>query len=65
MSTSGFRLKDDLHINNLTLLKLLEGKQEGLFHILEKGAVYEISRVQISADFNSSAWVARTMHSQR
>ena len=65
MSTSGFRLKDDLHINNLTLLKLLEEKQEGLFDILEKGAVYEISRVQISADFNSSAWVARTMHSQR
>ena len=65
MSTSAFRLKDDLHIHNITLLKLMEEKHQRLFAVLEKGAVYEILRVQISADFNSSAWVARTMHSQR
>ena len=65
MSTTGFRLKDHLHIENITLVQLMEEKHLGLFAILEKGAVYEIMRVQISANFNSSAWVARTMHSQR
>ncbi|GAQ82525.1 hypothetical protein KFL_001140130 [Klebsormidium nitens] len=33
--------------------------------VLKRGLMHEVRRVQLSADFESSAWVAREQHSQR
>ena len=40
-------------------------KARQVLAVVTRGAVHEVMRVQISADFDTSAWVARDMHSQR
>ena len=62
---NGFRRGDEMHVCIAPLSKLLEPKQEQLLYVIQRGAIHEVLRVQISADFRSSAWIARDMHSQR
>ncbi|XP_057832153.2 uncharacterized protein LOC131042847 [Cryptomeria japonica] len=62
---NGFRRGDEMHVCIAPLSKLLEPKQEQFLYVIQRGAIHEVLRVQISADFRSSAWVARDMHSQR
>lgn len=62
---NGFRRGDEMHVCIAPLLKLLEPTQERFLYVIQRGTVHEVLRVQISADFRTSAWIARDMHSQR
>eukprot|EP01018_Ginkgo_biloba_P017719 Gb_39650 [translate_table: standard] len=61
----GFRRSDEMHVRIASLAELLKPKQQELLNVLQRGTVHEVLRVQISADFRTSAWIAREMHSQR
>ncbi|XP_024528463.1 uncharacterized protein LOC9631098 isoform X2 [Selaginella moellendorffii] len=63
--SNGFRRRDEMHMKIASLYELTEPRQRFLFKVMERGTVHEVLRVQISADFKSSAWVWRDMHSQR
>lgn len=68
MGRGGFRLRDDMRTATLSLRDIAlasRTRDSWLLPLLERGTVYEILRIQISADFTSSAWVGRDMHSQR
>eukprot|EP00897_Mesotaenium_endlicherianum_P006911 jgi/Mesen1/6248/ME000323S05378 len=70
MARGGFRLRDAMHTSTLDLDHLTNsaaGRSSGHLQlmILERGILHEVLRVQVSADFRTSAWVARSMHSQR
>lgn len=62
---NGFRRGDEMHVSIASLIKLLEPKQEQFLYVIQRGIVHEVLRVQISADFRTSAWIARDMPSQR
>lgn len=62
---NGFRRRDDMHICTASMDELADPANRHLLNVMERGTVHEVLRVQISADFKSSAWVARDMHSQR
>lgn len=62
---NGFRRGDQMHVVIASLTKLLEPKQEQFLCVIQRGIMHEVLRVQISADFRTSAWIARDMHSQR
>lgn len=68
MGRGGFRLRDDMRTATLTLRDIAAGGDASrggwLLPLLERGKVHEILRIQISADFNSSAWVGRVIYSQ-
>ena len=63
--TNGFRRRDEMHVRNVSISALAEPESVALFQVLDRGTLHEVLRVQISADFESSAWVQRDMHSQR
>lgn len=62
---NGFRRRDEMQIRMASIANLTEPESVPLFQILDRGTLHEVLRVQISADFESSAWVQRDMHSQR
>ena len=62
---NGFRRRDEMHVRMASMSTLAEPESVGLFQVLDRGTLHEVLRVQISADFESSAWVQRDMHSQR
>lgn len=62
---NGFRRGDEMNVCIASLFKLLEPKQEQFLYVIQRGIMHEVLRVQISADFRTSAWIARDMHSQR
>jgi len=62
---NGFRRQDEMHVRKVLMSTLTEPDSTPLFHVLDRGTLHEVLRVQISADFESSAWVQRDMHSQR
>ncbi|GBG76089.1 hypothetical protein CBR_g21749 [Chara braunii] len=57
----GYRRRDEMQVIN----KQLADCCNDVVHILERGAMHEVRRIQISADFQSSAWVGREHHWQR
>jgi hypothetical protein len=77
----GFRRRDEfLVIPDVSLATVLTSHVEGMqsgspdgeqpigpraLKILKRGLMHEVRRVQLSADFESSAWVSREQHSQR
>ncbi|KAH7373482.1 hypothetical protein KP509_17G058900 [Ceratopteris richardii] len=63
--TNGFRRHDEMHMQIASLLTLAELEAPSFLEVIDRGTRHEVLRVQISADFESSAWVARSMHSQR
>lgn len=63
--TNGFRRHDEMHIRITSLNDLTEIGRMHLLEVIDRGTLHEVLRVQISADFKSSAWIARSMHSQR
>ncbi|KAI5084447.1 hypothetical protein GOP47_0000616 [Adiantum capillus-veneris] len=63
--TNGFRRHDEMHMRISSLLTLAELEPPSFLEVIDRGTLHEVLRVQISADFESSAWVARSMHSQR
>ncbi|MCO5594994.1 hypothetical protein L7F22_049031 [Adiantum nelumboides] len=63
--TNGFRRHDEMHMRIASLLTLAELEPPSFLEVIDRGTLHEVLRVQISADFESSAWVARSMHSQR
>lgn len=63
--TNGFRRHDEMHMRISSLLTLAELEPPSFVEVIDRGTLHEVLRVQISADFESSAWVARSMHSQR
>ncbi|CAK9208284.1 unnamed protein product [Sphagnum tenellum] len=62
---NGFRRRDEMHLHTTSLYLLTELENNSVFQVLDRGILHEVLRVQISADFGSSAWVSRCMHSQR
>ncbi|KAJ7532649.1 hypothetical protein O6H91_13G036700 [Diphasiastrum complanatum] len=62
---NGFRRQDEMHVKMASLLELTEPSQNVLLQVIKRGTLHEVLRVQISADFKSSAWLWRDMHSQR
>lgn len=62
---NGFRRRDEMHVRMASMASLAEPENLALFQVLDRGTLHEVLRVQISADFESSAWVQRDMHSQR
>lgn len=63
--TNGFRRHDEMHVCITSLIELTELARRFFLEVIDRGTRHEVLRVQISADFKSSAWVARSMHSQR
>lgn len=56
MSYGGFRLRDNLNVMVSPLNFLVSPQSDRFFKVLRRGTTYETRRVQISVDFNSSAW---------
>ena len=55
---NGFRRGDEMNVCIASLIKLLEPKQEQFLYVIQRGIMHEVLRVQISADFRTSAWIA-------
>lgn len=63
--TNRYRRPDEMHMRISSLVSLTESESCSFLEVIDRGTLHEVLRVQISADFESSAWVARSMHSQR
>lgn len=61
----GFRLRDELHSRNVSLASLATSKEEGeILGVLQRGAIHEVLRVQISAVKSiSTSWSSQTAQS--
>ena len=57
MARVGFRLKDEVHVLQSTLMSLCEPENGKLLQVLTRGVMYETLRVQISADYATSVWI--------
>ncbi|ERN16929.1 hypothetical protein AMTRI_Chr02g264650 [Amborella trichopoda] len=61
----GFRRCDEMHVRRSSLGELFKPEKSEILSMLYRGVIHEVLRVQISADFGTSAWARRDMHSQR
>lgn len=59
---NGFRRRDEMHVRTASMYEMADPERMSLFHVLDRGTLHEVLRVQISADFGSSAWVQQDMH---